>query len=915
MYFQENYDDIVAINFEINMIDEEMLRIKWEEMELCKTIKEVRLTKRNFDIEQELFDLMYKTSPDFDLTELDEIADNINSSDETLQLIGIQTYRKLGRQRKTVNNMLFGDILSRCIEFLDSDNICLQCEVISLLTVITLNGSEESKNRKKYEAIPKLLKLLKSASSIVEQIVYVLGNIIDIPYARDLALEYDAISLVVDLIKPDTSVTFMDNISWLLSNLCQRSPPLSLELIRPVLPVFDRLLSSENNNIISDTCRILYYLTNGVNNNIQAIMETGILPKILNCLISKMKSILIPAWLTVRNIAVMGDNTQRDAIILAGGLSRLRSLYWYYGDKKNIIAEQIMWLICKMARDTDQIQSVIDAGLLLTLINEILFGETKVIAIWAVTTMMTRATDQQFTQFINAGIVPALCNLLPSNDQTNITVLTGLTKILHAAEKRKLLKNFVIMIKTIGGLDKIETLQHHKNEKVYKKSLNIIDTFFSRKTKPKFPNLMTEAVVPSFLSDGTMQSQTQSSDKVQILAIHIYSELFNLKKNLSASDTLEDDVLPCCIELLDSDNFVVQFELITLLTAVTSDTFSKEAQYVIKNGLISKLVKLLQSASPKIVEKAMHSLGIIIKDRPYARDLALEENALLSLVNLIKPDTSTGSIYNIVRTLTYLCKRSNSALSLDRIRPILPVFKRLFNNQNIGEELRSNICKMLSYITYGSNHNVRAVLETGILLKIVYCLTLKEKSILIPALQTIKNIVAIDEAAESEASIVANYLPIFYSLLQNHLDEDIIQEIILIIFEMVTNMDQIQNVLDANLLPSLMKIFVVFVSMFKWLLKDLFSRATKQYLTVVLINVEILSDFSTLLNAKDFDNIINALDGLNNICDVAEKVGEREKLVTIMKKVEILDKLKVLQYHRYEIIYEKSMVILSSWFS
>ena len=67
---------------------------------------------------------------------------------------------------------------------------------------------------------------------------------------------------------------------------------------------------------------------------------------------------------------------------------------------------------------------------------------------------------------------------------------------------------------------------------------------------------MTEAVVPSFLSDGTMQSQTQSSDKVQILAIHIYSELFNLKKNLSASDTLEDDVLPCCIELLDSDKYV-----------------------------------------------------------------------------------------------------------------------------------------------------------------------------------------------------------------------------------------------------------------------------------------------------------------------------------------------------------------------
>jgi len=48
-------------------------------------------------------------------------------------------------------------------------------------------------------------------------------------------------------------VTFMDNISWLLSNLCQRNPPLNLELIKPILPVFDRLLNSENENMI---CKI-----------------------------------------------------------------------------------------------------------------------------------------------------------------------------------------------------------------------------------------------------------------------------------------------------------------------------------------------------------------------------------------------------------------------------------------------------------------------------------------------------------------------------------------------------------------------------------------------------------------------------------------------------------------------------------
>jgi len=73
----------------------------------------------------------------------------------------------------------------------------------------------------------------------------------------------------------------------------------------------------------------------------------------------------------------MGDDTQRDAVISAGVFPRLRSLYWFYADRKNIIAKEILWLICKMASNSDQIQNIINAGLLLTLINEILFVSNK----------------------------------------------------------------------------------------------------------------------------------------------------------------------------------------------------------------------------------------------------------------------------------------------------------------------------------------------------------------------------------------------------------------------------------------------------------------------------------------------------------------------------------------------------------
>src|SRR5579859_8058453 len=113
------------------------------------------------------------------------------------------------------------------------------------------------------------------------------------------------------------------NGTWTLSNFCRgKNPPPDWRQIQPALPILAKLLYSVDEEILIDACWAISYLSDGPNEKIQAVIESGVPRRLVELLMHPSSSVQTPALRSVGNI-VTGDDVQTQIMINCGALPAL----------------------------------------------------------------------------------------------------------------------------------------------------------------------------------------------------------------------------------------------------------------------------------------------------------------------------------------------------------------------------------------------------------------------------------------------------------------------------------------------------------------------------------------------------------------------------------------------------------------
>ncbi|EGG20149.1 hypothetical protein DFA_07269 [Cavenderia fasciculata] len=409
------------------------------------------------------------------------VAD-IYSADYEVTLAATTGLRKLLaiERNPPIKEVVKAGVIPRLIKFLEEkDRYALQFEAAWALTNIASGTSEQTRAVVEHGAIAAMVPLLKSPNSDVrEQAVWALGNIAgDGTKCRDLVISHGVIPTFVAILQSsfEQTVSVIRNTTWALQNLVKNKPFPPFEVAKQALPIFAKLIYSQDEEVVVDSCWGLSYITDYPDFQIDYFLSLNIFARILELMNHTSHSIKTPSLRVVGNIASCDDHIA-EKILTPGLLSNLSALL---NSQKTGLIKESAWTISNFAAGPpSQIQMIIDAKIIPQLITIVATGheDSKREAAWALVNATSGAQASQSDYLVKAGVVESMAEIL----KTTSTVAALVKELLKALallfakgpNNKKYQERFI----KAEGIKLLDQYRDHMDSEITQQAIDIIST-------------------------------------------------------------------------------------------------------------------------------------------------------------------------------------------------------------------------------------------------------------------------------------------------------------------------------------------------------------------------------------------------------------------------------------------------------
>eukprot|EP01129_Flabellula_baltica_P016827 TRINITY_DN9141_c0_g1_i1.p1 TRINITY_DN9141_c0_g1~~TRINITY_DN9141_c0_g1_i1.p1 ORF type:complete len:507 (-),score=90.01 TRINITY_DN9141_c0_g1_i1:9-1529(-) len=384
------------------------------------------------------------------------------------------------------------NVLMKIVAFLETGKTSVQYEAAWCLTNLCAGNSRQTQSVVVIDgSVKQLIKLSASDDKeLSKQCIWALGNIAGESIEnRDLLLKEGALSALLCAIEKHTGEEeLIEHSVWTISNFCRNNP--NLNSIASCIPVMANLLETYISiDTLSDIYWAFSYITTDNNDACIEVMKYLNITRLIDVLSGNMKAVIVPVLRTMGNL-VSGDSETTLYLINNFEYTRAITKLFQTTEKRNLLKESC-WTLSNIATELEAINQFMQYKTLEVLYSRYhsLHTELREEIGFVVANVGLVGEDSHIRYLVECKGLEIYLDLFNSTDDTLVLTLLGALQRIFEAGTRAVTEGagnpYCLKLEEIDGLSTLEDLQEHRNEEIYTKAIDILESFFSAVPEPE----------------------------------------------------------------------------------------------------------------------------------------------------------------------------------------------------------------------------------------------------------------------------------------------------------------------------------------------------------------------------------------------------------------------------------------------